>query len=208
MGDPRRSRKQFSKPKVPFEGPRILEELEYLGKYGLRNKTEFWKHRSQLGHYRKLIRELRTTSEEERKRVFADVSGKLNKLGLVGENPTFDDVLSLKVENFLDRRLQTVVYKKGLARSIQQSRQLITHGHIIIDGKKTTSPSRLVTTAEEASISFFYKSPLNGHPEKVWGATGQSGEEAKDKGASKGEGYAPRGGRRPEKGTRRARRDE
>lgn len=208
MGDPRKSRKQFTKPKVPFEGPRILEELEYLGKYGLRNKTEFWKHRSQLGHYRKLIRELRTTSEEERKRVFADVSTKLNKLGLVGENPTFDDVLSLKVENFLDRRLQTVVYKKGLARSIQQSRQMITHGHIIVNGQKTTSPSRLVTTAEEATIAFFYKSPLNGHPEKVWGATGQAGEEAKESSAPKSEGHAPRGGRRPEKGTRRARRDE
>jgi len=41
-----------------------------------------------------------------------------------------DYVLALKVEDFLERRLQTCVYKLGLAKSIHHARVLIRQRHI------------------------------------------------------------------------------
>jgi len=63
-----------------------------------------------------------------------------------------DDVLKLNVRDILSRRLQTVVYRKGLARSIKQARQLIVHGHIKIKGRRVTFPSFLVPKAIEDEI--------------------------------------------------------
>jgi len=71
-----------------------------------------------------------------------------------------DDVLDLTVEAILERRLQTLVFRKGLAKSIYQSRQLITHGHIAIDGKKVFSPSYIVPKNEEDKIEYAPTSPL------------------------------------------------
>lgn len=47
-------------------------------------------------------------------------------------------------ENFmilLDSRLDNMVYRMGLARTRRQSRQLVNHGHIIVDGKRVDIPS-------------------------------------------------------------------
>lgn len=43
----------------------------------------------------------------------------------------------------LERRLDSVVYRLGMAASRRQARQLVVHGKIIVDGKKVTSPSFL-----------------------------------------------------------------
>ena len=94
---------------------------------------------------------------------------KIRSLGLIGENATIDDVLGLEVRSILDRRLQTIVYKKGLARSIKQARQFITHGHIMVNGKVITSPGYLVKIDEEQFIEFKPTSPLAriDHPERI-----------------------------------------
>jgi len=77
-----------------------------------------------------------------------------------------DDVLDLALEDILGRRLQTLVFQRGLAKSIQQSRQLITHGHIVIEGRRVSSPSYLVLKDEETKITYTPKSPLTNpdHP--------------------------------------------
>jgi small subunit ribosomal protein S4 len=64
------------------------------------------------------------------------------------------------LEDILNRRLQTLVYRRGLSQSIQQARQLIAHGHISIDGQKVSAPSYLVLREEEDQIAYSPKSPL------------------------------------------------
>jgi len=78
-------------------------------------------------------------------------------------------VLGLTINDVLDRRLETVVFKKGFARTCKQARQFILHGHVLVGGKKLTSPSHLVTVDEEARIEFMPTSSLADpeHPERA-----------------------------------------
>ncbi len=169
MGDPRKLRKKFKRPMVPFEKARIDSELKYLGEYGLRNKREFWKHRFQLSKFRRIARDLKTMPEHQQQIAFGELTNRLRSLGLVGNDATTDDVLSLSVENILDRRLQTIVFKKGLARSIYQARQLVAHKHIAIRGKVISSPSYLVKAEEEDNLGFHPNSPFKAGKEKLFG---------------------------------------
>ena len=136
MGDPRRLKKKFKKPKHPFQKDRIMEELEFLGKYGLRNKREYWKMRTMLGNWRNIARQSRALSKEQAVEVQQTLIKKLNRLGIIGAEAEFEDVLLLTTEDILKRRLQTLVYERGLASTIYQARQYITHGHIQVGGKK------------------------------------------------------------------------
>jgi small subunit ribosomal protein S4 len=52
----------------------------------------------------------------------------------------------------LERRLDNVVWRAGLASSRSQARQLVLHGHVRVNGKKVNVPSYLVTVGEEVSI--------------------------------------------------------
>ncbi len=166
MGDPRRLKKKFKKPKHPFQKDRIMEELEFLGKYGLRNKREYWKSRTILGNWRNIARYSRTLSKEQAVEVQQTLIKKLNRLGIIGPEAEFEDVLLLSVEDVLKRRLQTLVYEKGLASTIYQSRQYITHGHIQVKGKKINAPSYMVKKEEEDLIFFAPNSPLSVVKEK------------------------------------------
>ena len=80
---------------------------------------------------------------------------------MIKPEDTIESVLTLNVENILERRLQTVVLKRSLARSMKQSRQFITHGHITIADKVITSPSYLVLESEEKKIGFKKTSSLS-----------------------------------------------
>ena len=166
MGDPRRLKKKFKKPKHPFQKDRIMEELEFLGRYGLRNKREYWKMRTMLGNWRNLARQSRTLSDERAKEVQQTLIQKLNRLGIIGAEAEFEDVLLLSTEDVLKRRLQTLVYERGLASTIYQARQYITHGHIQVGGKKINAPSYIVKRDEEELIDFTPKSPLSAVKEK------------------------------------------
>ena len=66
-----------------------------------------------------------------------------------------EDLLTLTTRDLLERRLQTLVWKKGLARSARQARQLVTHGFISVNGRKVTIPSYLVSSQEEALIGMY-----------------------------------------------------
>jgi small subunit ribosomal protein S4 len=61
-----------------------------------------------------------------------------------GKGPTGSNLLVL-----LERRLDNVVYRAGIASSRAQARQLVLHGHVRINGKKVNIPSYLVTVGEE-----------------------------------------------------------
>ncbi|MFX1267558.1 MAG: 30S ribosomal protein S4 [Promethearchaeota archaeon] len=159
MGDPRRLKKKFKKPKAPYSKERILEELEFLGKYGLRNKREFWKMRTMIGNWRKLARESRTLTKEQALEAQQELIKKLNRLGILGPEAEFEDILLLTVEDVLKRRLQTLVFEKGLATTVYEARQKIVHKHIAIGEKLINSPSYIVKRDEEDLIRFAAKSP-------------------------------------------------
>ncbi|HTX60858.1 MAG TPA: 30S ribosomal protein S4, partial [Methanobacterium sp.] len=63
-------------------------------------------------------------------------------------------------EDVLRRRLQTMVHQRGLANTAKQSRIMVVHGHIALDGKKIDSPSYLVESGEEELIGFYQGSPM------------------------------------------------
>ncbi|MCP4764279.1 MAG: 30S ribosomal protein S4 [archaeon] len=180
MGDPRRLKKKFKRPTSPYNKARIESELKYVGDYGLRNKREFWKHKYQLSTYRRIARDLRSKPEELQIIGYGELTGKLNRLGLVSQDATTDDILSLSIEDILNRRLQSLVFKKGLAKSIYQARQLVVHKHIAVGGKIIASPSYLVKKNEEDNLSFDDYSPFKGDSAKLYGSTKpQSAEKEK-----------------------------
>lgn len=180
MGSPRRLKKKYRTPNNPFEKDRIVEEFVFIGQYGLRNKKELWKHKYQLSHWRKLARETRTLPEDMQKIKIKELVGSLSKYGLVAEDCHTDDILSLSIEMILNRRLQSFVHKQGLAKTVMQARQLVTHGHIAVKGKIIDSPSYLVKAAEESHITYAVNSPFSQDRSKLWGAGKPAPEEEID----------------------------
>ncbi len=160
MGDPKKPRKKWMGPGHPWIKERLMQEIELVGKYGLRNKKELWIANTMAREYRHRARRLQALPEELRKQDEAELLRILVKKGYLNEGATLDDVLSLKAENILERRLQTLVYRKGLARTIYEARQLIVHGHIGIGGRRVTSPGYLVDRDEEDKIDILPSSPF------------------------------------------------
>ncbi|MBI4177097.1 MAG: 30S ribosomal protein S4 [Candidatus Aenigmarchaeota archaeon] len=128
---------------------RIASERALMNKYGLRRKKELRIAEAILRGFRSQAKQLLTKADETRKKV---LFGKLQSLNMLGADQTLDDVLALSLENILERRLQTVVNKKGFAKTVKQSRQMITHGRVYISSRKMTFPSYLVRKAEEDTI--------------------------------------------------------
>ena len=160
MGDIKKNRKKYSSPLKPWEKDRIAEELKLIGKYGLRNKKEIWRLNYKLSNFRRRARRTLTLSEEDRKHALKDLNTRLYNLGIASIDASIDHILGLTIGDFMERRLQTIVYNKGLALTPYQARQLIIHGHISINGKRVSSPGRLVLRNEEGSIEFFQNSPI------------------------------------------------
>jgi len=171
MGDPKFPRRNYSTPFHPWDGPRILEEHQMLRKYGLKNKRELWRSQTMLSDLRGQARELqaRLRSEDEQAIKERDaLLGRLERLGLLHGDTTLNDVLILDLEAVLARRLQTLIYLKGLARTMKQARQFITHGHIAINGRKVNVPGYLVPESEVGAIAYYGGSVVNNdlHPER------------------------------------------
>jgi len=163
MGDPKFSRRKYDTPSHPWEGERIASENELLKKYGLKNKQELWRTETQLRVFRHRARELQAKvryGDTQAEREKDELMTRLNNLGVISEEASLDDILTLNVESLLGRRLQTLAYMKGLSNSAKQARQFIVHGHVSIDGKKVTIPGYMVKRAEEEAIDYLGYSPL------------------------------------------------
>jgi small subunit ribosomal protein S4 len=113
---------------------------------------------------KKLMSSTTQQAEQERKALLS----KLHSLALTAENAQLDDILALQLKNILERRLQTMVVRKGFANTVKQARQFIVHRHIMVADKIVTSPSYIVSKVEEHKIAFVMKSPLASpdHPER------------------------------------------
>ena len=153
MGDPRRFRNKYERPKKLWDVDRITVDKALRVGYGLRNMRELWMATAEFKKYRREARRLNSIPEEERREDAKKILTKLARLGILKEGASLDDVLSLEVRMVLERRLQTLVVRKNLARSMSQARQLITHGFIAVGGKRVSRPGYIVSLSEEPTIS-------------------------------------------------------
>jgi len=142
-----RKHKRYTHPKKPYEKTRIAEENVLLERYGLKNKKEIWKALAKVRYFRHRAMKLAKSPLEEQEVFFA----KLKNLNLKANS--ISDVLALNVEDILKRRLQSVLVSKGLANTMRQARQLITHKKVCINGRIVNLPSYLVSINEEKNIS-------------------------------------------------------
>ena len=142
-----RKKKNYSRPKRRFEKSRIEEENKLVMKYGLKNKKEIWKTLAKVNYYRSRAKALARSSLEDQEVLF-------NKLKAIGLNTgSIADVLDLKVEDLLERRLPTIVAKKGIAETVKQARQMVVHKKILVGGNVVNSPSYVVQVSLESTIN-------------------------------------------------------
>ena len=85
------------------------------------------------------VKEMYGMREKQFKKFFKDA---VRQEGAPGDN-----LLSL-----LERRLDNVLYRLKLATTRTQSRQVIVHGHVLVNGRKVYSPSYQVSIGEEVSL--------------------------------------------------------
>ena len=143
----KRKHKTYSKPKRPFDKARIDEEAIIKKEFGLKNKKEIWKAEAKIKLIREKAKRLISASEEEQQALF----DRLAKIGLrVG---SIADILSLEKEDYLKRRLQTIVVSKKFTTTSKSARQLITHKKVLVDGKVVNAPSYIVPVELEDKIS-------------------------------------------------------
>ncbi len=191
----KRQRKKFLRPSHPWEKERMDAEDRMLRQFGLSRKKEIWRTQTLLRNFRRQARKLLAASGPQAERETKQLLERLRKLGLVGTEATLDDVLGLTVEKLLERRLQTLVWRKGLARTPRHARQLVVHGHVTIGGRKVNVPSYLVPVDEESSIECIGGTsppevPPAQEPGRVLEGTGESAGESAQTVENRSEGEA------------------
>lgn len=178
MGDPKKMKKNYESLKKPWEKSRLEEERKIVTEYGIRRKKEIRRLETIIRNLRRRARELIATKDEKEAKILIK---KVLKMGLVAKsNPVLEDILGIELKDILERRLQTLVVKKGFANTIRQARQFITHGHITLSGQKIISPNYIVTAEEEAGIMFRPTSPLNSTFKRVEKREDREKREAKE----------------------------
>lgn len=153
MGAPRKIRKKYEKPKAIWNKERIEEQHKIKERYGLKNLRELWRVETELRRIRRNIRNVLSGRADEK--IGKEIANRLSRYNIIAPDTHLDDLFILKSDAILDRRLQSIVFKKGLAKTIKQARQLVTHGFIAINGRRVKSPSYTVKIEEENSISYY-----------------------------------------------------
>jgi small subunit ribosomal protein S4 len=167
MGGIKKQRKKYQTPGNPWQSDRIEDELRLLGRYGLRNKREVWRLGAKVRTARSNARDLLALREEDRKKGGEELLSRLYRLGVLQKDAKLDDVLGLSITDFAERRLQTMVVKQGLGKTMAQARQLIAHEHISVGGQTITSPSYHLKRGEDEQLNFSKSSPLSNPKHKI-----------------------------------------
>ena len=142
-------KKQYETPNEGWSEERIQREDQLVEEYGLKNKKEVYKAESMLRNLRREARKLVAQEDEEQNQ---NLISKAKSLGLVKKDAQLEDILTLNTTDILDRRLQTAVNRRGYADTVKEARQLVTHGHTEIDGKRVNIPGYLLTQEEEKKL--------------------------------------------------------
>jgi len=143
----KRKHKQYSRPKRPFDKERIDEEAKIKLTFGLKNKKEIWMAEARIKSMREKAKKLIGAETKDQEALFL----RLQKVGIKVES--IADILSLTKEDYLKRRLQSIVHIKRLATTAKGARQLITHKKIMVDGRVVDSPSYIVPIKSEDKIT-------------------------------------------------------
>ncbi len=204
MGDPKFPKKTYSTPRHPWQKDRIDAEKEILKKFGLKNKRELWKGMELLKSFRSQARDLQArmrVNDVNAEKQFQALIHRLVRYSILSHNATLDDVLSLSIDDILSRRLQTVVFKMNLARTPKQARQMITHGHVTLKGRRVTVPGMLVEGDLEDSIVYHERSPFTDdlHPTRqvILSGPAANAEEGTEEGSEESKGGEGETGQKP-----------
>ncbi|MBR9707096.1 MAG: 30S ribosomal protein S4 [Candidatus Diapherotrites archaeon] len=157
MGDPGKLRRKYVTPRKAWDKERIVSEKKIVQGFGLKNKKELWRAEAYIGKARGIARDLLARTDEESDFRETELMTSLQRRALIQEGASLDNVLALNVEDILERRLQTQVWKMGLALTQKQARQFIAHGKIGLSNKKITAPSYWVLAGDEKNIGFIGK---------------------------------------------------
>ncbi len=168
MGDPKKFKKKYDTPAHPWSKQAIEKEGQLRKDYGLKKKKEIYIASSFLKKYKDIAKRLIADKSVQGAKERQQMMEKLQRLGLLPADAKLDQVLSLELKDILERRLQSLVCRKGLAKSMNQARQFITHRHIMIGAKEITSPSYVASLQEESELAFQNRSALKStdHPER------------------------------------------
>jgi len=145
MGHPKKLKKKYKRPMRPFDT--LEEERKLIKEYGLKKKQELWRAETELKKIRRRAMTLLAKKDLKEENILIE---KLRKIGLNVNN--LDDVLKITVRDLLERRLQTIVFRKGLSKTIKHARQLIAHGKVKINGRRVPFPSFIVPKEYEDKI--------------------------------------------------------
>ena len=180
MGDPKKFKKKYQTQMHPWNKNAIETGKKLKQEYGLKNTKEILIANSFLKKYKTIAKKLTAQKTAQKEIEKAQVIGKLSKLGLLPAGSELHHILTLQISDILERRLQSIVCRKGLSRSMKQARQFINHRHVVIGEAQRTSPSYLVSLEEEGKITFKARSTLasEDHPERVRETKVESIEEA------------------------------
>ncbi|MGC8557726.1 MAG: 30S ribosomal protein S4 [Nitrososphaeria archaeon] len=153
MGDPKKPKKSYTTPRNPWDKVRLDNELQLIGTYGLKNKRELWKASTIISNIRRQARMLLGATAEVREQQEKKLINRLHDLGLLKEEQlNLDYILNLTVEDLLERRLQTMLWRKGLAKTVHQARQIVSHKKVVIGDSIVNKPGYLVNIKEEGLI--------------------------------------------------------
>lgn len=131
--------KLFLKGDRCFKEKCAIERRGYPpGQHGQRRGRRSLGYGPQLREKQK-VKRIYGVLEKQFRNYFKDAE---KKKGVTGDNLLIS----------LERRLDNAVYSLGFASSRAQARQLVRHGHVLIDGQKTTIPSYQVKTGQQISI--------------------------------------------------------
>ncbi len=151
---PKRKRKIYNRPKKIYDSARIAEENELVKRYGLKNKKEIWKADFAISKMRNTAKKL-ITADEEKKKKFIEMQ---KERGFSVNS--IEEILGLSKEDYLKRRLQSIVASRGIARTPNQARQFITHKHITLNNNIINSPSHITTLKEEDTLRLNISLPV------------------------------------------------
>lgn len=152
----------------PWQKARIDEERSIKKQFGTRTKKEIWKMDSRLKRFQDLAKKAVSVKTAQEEKEMMQLLDKARKYGLIKETEGLDAILDLKLPDIMNRRLQSVVFQKGMANSMLQARQFIVHEHVQVNGRTISAPSYLISLAEEGTVEFVRTSSLSDpeHPER------------------------------------------
>jgi len=175
----KRKHKTYSKPKRPFEKVRIEEEAKIKEEFGLKNKREIWRADAKIRDFREKAKKLISAEPEKQRALFEG----MKKVGL--NVSSIADVLALEKSDYLNRRLQTIIYKNGIVTTAKAARQAIVHKKILVNGRAIDSPSYLVPVELEKKITIKKSKKKVAKKSEIVAEEKESPEEIKEEGDKK-----------------------